>query len=104
MYQDFQLYIDGEWVSAKGGATKQVFDPANEDEIGKISDASSEDLDRATTLELIEKLVGGKPVLQGIETFSKPAITFSRALPRSRNTIPRGHGGCLLKLGNSRTS
>ena len=47
MYQDFQLYIDGEWVSAKGGATKQVFDPANEDEIGKISDASSEDLDRA---------------------------------------------------------
>ena len=47
MYQDFQLYIDGEWVSAKGGATKQVFDPANEDEIGKISDASSDDLDRA---------------------------------------------------------
>jgi len=47
VYQDFQLYIDGEWVSAKGGATKQVFDPANEDEIGKISDAGSEDLDRA---------------------------------------------------------
>ncbi|MGI9513226.1 MAG: NAD-dependent succinate-semialdehyde dehydrogenase [Anderseniella sp.] len=47
MYQDFQLYIDGEWVSAKGGATKQVFDPTNEDAIGKISDASSEDLDRA---------------------------------------------------------
>ncbi len=47
MYQDFQLYIDGEWVSAKGGATKQVFDPASEDEIGKISDAGSDDLDRA---------------------------------------------------------
>ena len=47
MYQDFQLYIDGEWASAKGGATKQVFDPANEDEIGKIADAGSEDLDRA---------------------------------------------------------
>jgi succinate-semialdehyde dehydrogenase/glutarate-semialdehyde dehydrogenase len=47
VYQDFQLYIDGEWVSAKGGATKQVFDPTNEDAIGKISDASSEDLDRA---------------------------------------------------------
>jgi succinate-semialdehyde dehydrogenase/glutarate-semialdehyde dehydrogenase len=47
MYQDFQLYIDGEWTPAKGGATKQVFDPATEDEIGKISDASAEDLDRA---------------------------------------------------------
>ena len=47
MYQDFQLYIDGEWAAAKSGATKQVFDPANEDEIGKISDAGSEDLDRA---------------------------------------------------------
>lgn len=47
MYQDFQLYIDGEWAAAKNGATKQVFDPASEDEIGKISDAGSEDLDRA---------------------------------------------------------
>ena len=47
MYQDFQLYIDGEWASAVNGATKQVFDPATEDEIGKISDASAKDLDRA---------------------------------------------------------
>jgi len=47
VYQDFQLYIDGEWASAVNGATKQVFDPATEDEIGKISDASAEDLDRA---------------------------------------------------------
>jgi len=47
VYQDFQLYIDGEWASAANGATRQVFDPATEDEIGKISDASAEDLDRA---------------------------------------------------------
>jgi len=47
VYQDFQLYIDGEWASAVNGATKQVFDPATEDEIGKISDAGAEDLDRA---------------------------------------------------------
>lgn len=47
MYQDFQLYIDGEWSPAQSGATKQVFDPATEDEVGKISDASPEDLDRA---------------------------------------------------------
>ena len=47
MYQDFQLYIDGAWAPAASGATKQVFDPATEDEIGKISDATEADLDRA---------------------------------------------------------
>ena len=47
MYQDFQLYIDGEWTPAKGGGTRQVFDPATEDEVGKIADATPEDLDRA---------------------------------------------------------
>ncbi|MGE0847569.1 MAG: NAD-dependent succinate-semialdehyde dehydrogenase [Flavobacteriaceae bacterium] len=47
MYQDFQLYIDGAWAPAATGATKQVFDPATEDEIGKISDAGEADLDRA---------------------------------------------------------
>ncbi len=47
MYQDFQLYIGGEWTAAQSGATKQVFDPATEEEVGKIADASAEDLDRA---------------------------------------------------------
>lgn len=47
MYQDFQLYIAGEWTAAQSGATKQVFDPATEEEVGKIADASAEDLDRA---------------------------------------------------------
>jgi len=47
VYQDFQLYIAGEWTAAQSGATKQVFDPATEEEVGKIADASAEDLDRA---------------------------------------------------------
>jgi succinate-semialdehyde dehydrogenase / glutarate-semialdehyde dehydrogenase len=47
VYQDFQLYIGGEWTAAQSGATKQVFDPATEEEVGKIADASAEDLDRA---------------------------------------------------------
>ena len=47
MYHDFQLYIDGRWSPARSGTTKRVFDPATEDEVGKIADASSEDLDRA---------------------------------------------------------
>ena len=47
MYHDFQLYIDGRWSPARSGTTKRVFDPATEDEVGKIADAGSEDLDRA---------------------------------------------------------
>ena len=47
MYQDFELYIDGQWAPAISGKTKQVFDPATEDEIGRIPDAGPEDLDRA---------------------------------------------------------
>lgn len=47
MYQDFQLYIDGEWSPAKGGATRSVTDPATEEKVGTIADATSEDLDRA---------------------------------------------------------
>ena len=47
MYQDFELYIGGAWAAATNGATKQVFDPATEEEIGKIADAGPDDLDRA---------------------------------------------------------
>ncbi|WP_436643142.1 NAD-dependent succinate-semialdehyde dehydrogenase [Microbaculum sp. FT89] len=47
MYQDFELYIGGAWAAATKGATKQVFDPATEEEIGKIADAGPDDLDRA---------------------------------------------------------
>lgn len=47
MYQDLQLYIDGEWSAARSGAVKLVHDPATEEAVGKISDAGTEDLDRA---------------------------------------------------------
>ncbi|MCT8973904.1 NAD-dependent succinate-semialdehyde dehydrogenase [Microbaculum marinisediminis] len=47
MYQDFELYIGGAWAAAMNGATKQVFDPATEEEIGKIADAGPDDLARA---------------------------------------------------------
>ncbi|WP_088347687.1 MULTISPECIES: NAD-dependent succinate-semialdehyde dehydrogenase [Rhodomicrobium] len=47
MYQDLQLYIDGAWAPARSGAVKPVHDPATEEAVGTISDASPEDLDRA---------------------------------------------------------
>jgi succinate-semialdehyde dehydrogenase/glutarate-semialdehyde dehydrogenase len=46
-YSDFGLYIAGEWRPAARYGTKPVIDPATEDVIGVVPDATPEDLDRA---------------------------------------------------------
>jgi succinate-semialdehyde dehydrogenase / glutarate-semialdehyde dehydrogenase len=46
-YEDFGLYIAGSWGPSSGGGTKPVVDPATEDVIGTIPDATAQDLDRA---------------------------------------------------------
>ncbi|WJR76668.1 NAD-dependent succinate-semialdehyde dehydrogenase [Bradyrhizobium sp. NP1] len=49
MYHDrnFGLYIGGEWSWSAGGGKKPVLDPATEDVIGHIPDATPEDIERA---------------------------------------------------------
>ena len=47
MYQDYGLYIAGEWRAASDGGVKQVTDPATEDVIGTIPAATEQDLDAA---------------------------------------------------------
>ncbi len=44
-----RLFIDGEWVASTGDSTLAVIDPSNGREIGRIVDASVEDVDRAVT-------------------------------------------------------
>jgi succinate-semialdehyde dehydrogenase / glutarate-semialdehyde dehydrogenase len=46
-YSDFGLYIAGEWRPAAHSGTKPVIDPATEDIIGVVPDATAADLDRA---------------------------------------------------------
>lgn len=46
-YQDFGLYIGGAWGASVGRGTKAVYDPATEELIGHIPDATPGDLDRA---------------------------------------------------------
>jgi succinate-semialdehyde dehydrogenase / glutarate-semialdehyde dehydrogenase len=46
-YSDFGLYIAGEWRPASHSGTKPVIDPATEDVIGVVPDATTADLDRA---------------------------------------------------------
>jgi succinate-semialdehyde dehydrogenase/glutarate-semialdehyde dehydrogenase len=46
-YRDFGLYIAGRWQPSKSGATKPVVDPATEEVVGQIPDATPDDLDRA---------------------------------------------------------
>lgn len=47
MYRDIDLYIDGEWTMASAKGTRRVVDPATEEPIGTIADATADDLDRA---------------------------------------------------------
>jgi succinate-semialdehyde dehydrogenase/glutarate-semialdehyde dehydrogenase len=47
MYRDLELYIDGAWRGAANGATRDVTDPATEERLGTIADASDADIDAA---------------------------------------------------------
>lgn len=47
MYENIELYINGDWCNASDGATKPVTCPASEDVIGSITVAADEDINRA---------------------------------------------------------
>jgi succinate-semialdehyde dehydrogenase / glutarate-semialdehyde dehydrogenase len=47
MYSDLNLYIDGAWRPATGGATRAVTDPATEEVLGTIAAAAEADIDAA---------------------------------------------------------
>jgi succinate-semialdehyde dehydrogenase/glutarate-semialdehyde dehydrogenase len=47
MYSDLNLYIDGGWRPATGGATRAVTDPATEEVLGTIAAATEADIDAA---------------------------------------------------------
>ncbi|ESR27179.1 NAD-dependent succinate-semialdehyde dehydrogenase [Lutibaculum baratangense] len=47
MYRDLDLYIGGVWGKASSGGTRDVLDPATEEVVGRIQDATPQDLDRA---------------------------------------------------------
>lgn len=49
MYRDLELYIDGGWRGASNGATRAVTDPATEDTLGSIAEATEADIDAALT-------------------------------------------------------
>jgi acyl-CoA reductase-like NAD-dependent aldehyde dehydrogenase len=44
---NYELYIDGEWVEAEGGGRIGVIDPATEEPIGSVAEASTKDAVRA---------------------------------------------------------
>ncbi|MGE4368374.1 MAG: NAD-dependent succinate-semialdehyde dehydrogenase [Burkholderiaceae bacterium] len=46
-YPNTQLFIDGQWQDAAGGATLPVLNPATGQEIGRVAKATKADLDRA---------------------------------------------------------
>jgi succinate-semialdehyde dehydrogenase/glutarate-semialdehyde dehydrogenase len=46
-YPNTQLHIAGKWVSAEGGETIDIINPATEEVIGHVSHARVTDLDAA---------------------------------------------------------
>src|SRR5688572_29168010 len=86
MYQDLQLYIDGEWQPSRSGAVKTVHDPATEEAVGKISDAGPDDLDR--TLAAAER---GFQVWRNTGTWERAAKMrkVSELLRERADTIAR---------------
>jgi aldehyde dehydrogenase (NAD+) len=44
---DVQMYIDGTWCEPSGGQRLPIINPATEEQIGTLPDASAEDVDRA---------------------------------------------------------
>src|SRR5699024_10852116 len=41
------LFIDGQWVPSSSGATRTVICPADQTEVGVVSEATAEDVERA---------------------------------------------------------
>ena len=41
------LFIDGQWTASSSGATRTVFCPADQSEVGVVSEATAEDVERA---------------------------------------------------------
>ena len=44
---NYDLYINGEWTEGEGGAKIDVIDPATEETIGSVAEASTKDAVRA---------------------------------------------------------
>ncbi len=47
MYDDVQLFIDGQWRAARAGRSIPVLNPATEEVLGTVAHASKDDLDEA---------------------------------------------------------
>ena len=47
MYEELGLYIDGEFIRGGGRREQDVLNPANDEVLGRLPHASTEDLDRA---------------------------------------------------------
>ena len=51
MYEKFGQFINGKWSKSSGGETYEVFNPANEELLGKASKANKKDIELALKLD-----------------------------------------------------
>ena len=62
------LFIDGEYVESSNDSTFEVKNPATQEIIAHVSEASEEDVDRAVELQdkHLKKVLGGRCLLQSV--------------------------------------
>jgi len=87
MYQDTQLFINGEWRPARSGRTSPVLNPATEEVIGTFAHAGKDDLDEA--LDAAAK---------GFATWKKVSAFDRSKLMRKAADILRGRADKVAQL------
>jgi succinate-semialdehyde dehydrogenase/glutarate-semialdehyde dehydrogenase len=69
MYPDVHLFIDGIWREARGGRSIPVLNPANEEVIGTVAHAGTDDLDEA-----LEAAARGFAVWKRVSAFERSKL------------------------------
>ena len=85
MYQDINLYLAGEWIPASQGGTRPVLNPATEEPVGTIADATADDLNKA--LSAADRGVPFGAILDhgtGPANFAAPSTSFASASTQSQ--------------------
>lgn len=76
-YGNTQLFIDGQWRAGHSGRTMPVFDPATDEEIGRVAHADLADLESAVIA-----------AQKGFETWrALPAVDRSRVMRRAADVL-----------------
>ena len=98
----WKLYIDGKWLDAEGGRTYAIQNPATEEEIALVPDASVADVDRAVAAArraFDEGPWPRTPLTERVAMLHRIADIIDRRKEEFRETLVRGFGAEAATMG-----